>query len=114
MSVIIRAFSPATAQTEGDLALIAADMTSVEQLLDRGREAYLSDRVVQAAAERHIQRVIGRMIDVNYHLATAAGRMPPKDYHASFVTLAPGATGRLTAYGSFSAALSCAAVSPFT
>ena len=69
------------------LALIAADMTSVEQLLDRGREACLSDRVAQAAAERHIQRVIGRMIDVNYHLVTAAGHMPPKDYHASFVTL---------------------------
>ena len=69
------------------LALIAADMTSIEQLLDRGREAYLSDRVAQAAAERHIQRVIGRMIDVNYHLVTAAGHMPPKDYHTSFVTL---------------------------
>lgn len=57
------------------------------------------------------------------HLVTAAGQMPPNDDHASFVTLgdiggagAPGATGRLTTrhYGSFSAALSCAAVSPFT
>jgi uncharacterized protein YutE (UPF0331/DUF86 family) len=69
------------------LALIAADMTSIEQLLGRGREAYLSDRVVQAAAERHIQRVIGRMIDVNYHLVTAVGQMPPKDYYASFIAL---------------------------
>jgi hypothetical protein len=56
------------------LALIAADMTSVEQLLVRGREAYLSDRVAQAAAERHIQRVIGRMIDVS--LARPAGLRP--------------------------------------
>lgn len=69
------------------LALIASDMSSIERLLARGLEVYLDDRVTQAAVERHIQRVIGRMIDVNYHLVTAAGEMPPKDYHASFVAL---------------------------
>ena len=98
------------------LLLIAGDLDQLLELHVRGRDAYLVSRTEQAVAERLLERIVTRMIDVNYHLVTAAGHMPPKDYHASFVTLAPGATGRLTArhYGSFNAALSCAAVSPFT
>jgi uncharacterized protein YutE (UPF0331/DUF86 family) len=31
--------------------------------------------------------MVGRMIDVNYHLLTGAGQPPPADYFASFVRL---------------------------
>jgi uncharacterized protein YutE (UPF0331/DUF86 family) len=69
------------------LALIASDMQAIARLIAGGKAAYLADPVAQAASERHIQRAIGRMIDVNYHLVTAVGRRPPTDYHASFVAL---------------------------
>jgi uncharacterized protein YutE (UPF0331/DUF86 family) len=32
--------------------------------------------------------MIGRMIDVNYHLLVESGQAPPSDYHASFLRLA--------------------------
>ena len=38
-------------------------------------------------AERYLERIIGRMIDINYHLITGLGHLPPKDYFESFVIL---------------------------
>jgi uncharacterized protein YutE (UPF0331/DUF86 family) len=32
--------------------------------------------------------MIGRMIDINYHLITEAGQAPPRDYYESFTQLA--------------------------
>jgi uncharacterized protein YutE (UPF0331/DUF86 family) len=32
--------------------------------------------------------MIGRMIDINYHLITDAGHAPPRDYYDSFTQLA--------------------------
>jgi uncharacterized protein YutE (UPF0331/DUF86 family) len=38
-------------------------------------------------AERLLERIIGRMIDVNYHLLTESGQTPPRDYYDSFTDL---------------------------
>ena len=42
------------------------------------------DRVL---AERYLERMIGRMIDINYHLITETGYPPPADYFQSFTQL---------------------------
>ena len=34
-----------------------------------------------------LERIIGRIIDINFHLITAGGGAPPSDYYASFVEL---------------------------
>ncbi len=39
-------------------------------------------------AERLLERIIGRMIDVNYHILTEHEGVPPKDFHESFTQLA--------------------------
>lgn len=39
-------------------------------------------------AERLLERIIGRMIDINYHLLTETDHPPPADYYASFTQLA--------------------------
>lgn len=70
------------------LLLIAADIAALESIRDRGADAYAQNWIDQAVVERYLERVIGRMIDVNYHLLTANGHPPPADYHASFVRLA--------------------------
>jgi uncharacterized protein YutE (UPF0331/DUF86 family) len=69
------------------LLLIAADVDALGAIADRGLDAYLASRVDQAVVERYLERSIGRMIDVNYHLITGRGQPPPSDYHASFVRL---------------------------
>jgi len=51
------------------------------------REQYLKNPINEALAERYLERAIGRMIDVNFHLVIESGHAPPKDYHESFVLL---------------------------
>jgi uncharacterized protein YutE (UPF0331/DUF86 family) len=69
------------------LLLIVSDLEALRPVVQRGETAYLGSRVEQAFVERYLERIIGRMIDVNYHLLTGAGHAPPSDYYASFVRL---------------------------
>lgn len=70
------------------LLLIAADIEPLAAVAARGMAAYESSVVDQAVVERRLERAIGRMIDVNYHVLTASGQPPPPDYHSSFVRMA--------------------------
>lgn len=69
------------------LLLVTGDIESLPAIRDKGRAAYLTNSVDQAVVERRLQRAVGRMIDINYHLITASGHPPPADYHASFLAL---------------------------
>jgi uncharacterized protein YutE (UPF0331/DUF86 family) len=69
------------------LLLVTRDLPMLASIRARGRESYLTSPVDQAVVERHLERMIGRMIDVNYHLLTESGEPPPSDYYASFVQL---------------------------
>lgn len=70
------------------LLLIAGDLDTLAGLATRTRDVFVSSRIDQLVAERLLERAIGRMIDVNYHLITEAGQPPPSDHYASFVRLA--------------------------
>lgn len=70
------------------LLLIAADLEPLAAIATRGVAAYELSVVDQAMVERRLERAIGRMIDVNYHVLTASGQPPPPDYHSSFVRMA--------------------------
>lgn len=69
------------------LALILSDVQSLGVLARKSKEDYLASDYDELAAERLLERLIGRMIDVNYHLVVESGELPPKDYHASFAAL---------------------------
>ena len=69
------------------MALISADLKEIVELGGRPLEDHLGDLHAQALAERYLERVIGRMVDINYHLITAGGDRPPKDYYDSFIKL---------------------------
>jgi uncharacterized protein YutE (UPF0331/DUF86 family) len=69
------------------LLLIVRDLDALTTVGGRGVAAYEQNRIDQAVAERHLERMIGRMIDVNYHLLIESGQPPPSDYYASFVQL---------------------------
>jgi len=70
------------------LLLIASDLDPLGAIAERGVAAYVGSAVDQAVVERRLERAIGRMIDVNYHLLTAGGQPPPSDDHTSFLKLA--------------------------
>lgn len=69
------------------MVLIAEDLRRLEALAAKGRDAYLASEIDETLAERYLERMIGRMIDVNYHVLTESGEAPPRDYHESFVAL---------------------------
>ena len=69
------------------MVLIAEDLRRLEALAGKGREAYLASEIDETLAERYLERMIGRMIDVNYHVLTESGEAPPRDYYESFVAL---------------------------
>ena len=68
------------------LLLLTQDLAAVAPFASVA--AFLDNRFDQAVVERMLERMIGRMIDVNYHLITESGQPPPPDYHASFLKLA--------------------------
>jgi len=70
------------------LTLVGEDLRALEPLSALSVEDFATGGVNQALAERYLERAIGRMIDVNYHLITELGGAPPRDYFESFVRLA--------------------------
>lgn len=69
------------------LLLIAADLNPLRQIHEKGAAAFHSSAIDQAVVERLLERMITRMIDINYHVITALGHPPPSDYHGSFLKL---------------------------
>lgn len=70
------------------MALIVRDLERLGAIHRGGVLAYCENTVEQAVVERYLERLIGRMIDINYHLITETGDAPPADYHTSFLRLA--------------------------
>lgn len=67
--------------------LISEDLNELLSLSRKSLEEYLASRVDEVLAERYLERAIGRMIDINYHLITESGHSPPSDYDQSFIEL---------------------------
>jgi uncharacterized protein YutE (UPF0331/DUF86 family) len=77
------------------MSLILQDLPRLTMLSRLSLNDYLADAANEALAERYLERTIGRMIDINFHLITELGHAPPKDYHESFARL--GAIGVMPA-----------------
>ena len=75
--------------------LITEDLRALEPLARKPLALYLASPSDEVLAERYLERIIGRMIDINYHVLTAGNQAPPKDYYQSFLAL--GAVGVLDA-----------------
>ena len=69
------------------LALITGDLKELGAIAARSLDEHLASFRDQLVAERLLERMIGRMIDINYHLITEAGHAPPTDYYESFIRL---------------------------
>lgn len=69
------------------ISLILRDLQPLTDLSRQTLESYLAGSINEVLTERYLERMIGRMIDINYHLVTESGQPPPKDYHESFYML---------------------------
>jgi uncharacterized protein YutE (UPF0331/DUF86 family) len=69
------------------ITLILEDLEKVRSLAALTTDGYLSDPANEVLAERYLERIIGRAIDINYHLVTETLLLTPKDYWDSFIRL---------------------------
>jgi len=69
------------------MALILDDLREATPIAAKPLDEFLANRVDELVTERYLERMIGRMIDINYHLITDAGHAPPRDYYDSFTQL---------------------------
>lgn len=70
------------------MVLITADLGPLQAMASKDRGSYLASPTDELVAERLLERMIGRMIDITFHLITEAGEAPPADYYESFTRLA--------------------------
>jgi uncharacterized protein YutE (UPF0331/DUF86 family) len=70
------------------LALITADLKALAPLAAKTFEQFLASGTDEVLVERYLERIVGRMLDVNYHLLVESGLRPPNDYYESFTQLA--------------------------
>lgn len=68
--------------------LISEDFEALRSLASLSYDDYAAKETNEVLAERYLERMIGRMIDVNYHIITEEGHPPPSDYFRSFLDLA--------------------------
>lgn len=55
------------------ISLILKDLQPLTDLAVHSVESYLATPINEVLAERYLERMIGRMIDINYHLITESG-----------------------------------------
>ena len=69
------------------ITLINKDLKSLQKLSQLSLKTYLSKSEYEAMTERYLERIIGRMIDINYHILLEAEKENPIDYYSSFIEL---------------------------
>lgn len=73
---------------ERKINLILQDLEELRKLARLDLSQYLADFRNEVLAERFLERIIGRVIDINYHIITEQTLSVPTDYHDSFTRLA--------------------------
>jgi uncharacterized protein YutE (UPF0331/DUF86 family) len=68
--------------------LVTEDLRALGPLAAKPVAEYLASATDEVLAERYLERIIGRMIDINYHVLTESGQPPPPDDYPSFTALA--------------------------
>ncbi len=69
------------------ITFINRDLKFLSILSRLSMEEYLKKFEHEALAERYLERIIGRMIDINYHILAIEKDHSPTDLHASFVDM---------------------------
>ena len=69
------------------ITLINKDLKNLKMISKLSLKTYLSKSEYETLAERYLERIIGRMIDINYHILSEKENEIPTDFYNSFVRL---------------------------
>jgi len=67
--------------------LIGKDLQALKPISHLSEKEYFKKPEYEILTERYLERIITRVIDINYHLIVETGNPPPKDYFNSFIEL---------------------------
>lgn len=67
--------------------LIGKDLQALKPISQLSEKEYFKKLEYEILTERYLERIITRVIDINYHLIVETGNPPPKDYFSSFTEL---------------------------
>ena len=67
---------------------IEGDLSKLKEFQNVSIEEYINSLEIRLQVERLLQRIIGRVIDINYHLLKEKFHTLPNDYYTSFTQLA--------------------------
>lgn len=70
------------------LSLIQDDLSILKNFKDITLDDYLKDQNSQLSVERLLERISGRVIDLNYHILKSEYETIPVDYYTSFIEIA--------------------------
>lgn len=68
-------------------SLILNDLKILNSYKNLSLKQYLADYLLQLQVERLLERIIGRLIDINYHILKEKYQTIPTDYTDSFAQL---------------------------
>ena len=69
------------------ITLISKDLKSLEEIGIVPLAKFISNSTYETLAERYLERIIGRMIDINYHILAEIDQEIPLDYYNSFIKM---------------------------
>ena len=69
------------------ITLINGDLKSLKALSMLSLKTYLSKADYETLTERYLERIIGRMIDINYHILSEKEKEIPTNFYNSFIEL---------------------------
>ncbi len=67
--------------------LIGRDLKNLRKIENISLKKFLAESDYETLAERYLERIIGRMIDLNYHILSEENDYTPVDYYNSFVDM---------------------------
>ncbi|MBU4257406.1 DUF86 domain-containing protein [Patescibacteria group bacterium] len=67
--------------------LINRDLKSLRKIENISLKKFLAESDYETLAERYLERIIGRMIDINYHILSEENDYTPTDYYNSFTDM---------------------------
>ena len=72
---------------ERKISLILQDLEQLREMAKLDLSQYLADLRNEILSERYLERIIGRVIDINFHIVAEQTLSAPADYYGSFTQL---------------------------
>ena len=67
--------------------LLEADLAALRKYRNVSLEEYLKNQETQLIVERLLEKITGRLIDINYHILKEEYEIMPEDYYNSFIEM---------------------------